>query len=199
MSGDLHVAIQSWLGGVTAAGKIGKSVLQPLLHERLIQLGLDVDKEDTKGFLTAGQSVWRSKDDQAIEPTAGRRRIDLVVRDSGKVFALIETESDLDDIREVGVSRRNGHYDVFSIARNSSGHWFHSYKSLERMAAALGYDNGGTTLGLDKVRSDDPRVHNPKSVSAFLVTGSCRPLDRKALRPRLATLRATIITVRDGR
>jgi hypothetical protein len=35
--------------------------------------------------------IWRSKDDQAIEPTTGRRRVDIVVNRDLTPVALIET------------------------------------------------------------------------------------------------------------
>lgn len=194
--GELQDEIRSALRTVRESGKIGKSLLQPLLCDRLTALGLEVDAEDEKGFLAAGKPVWRSKRDNCIEATLGRRRIDIVVRDAGRIIALIETESDLNDLRETGVSGRSGHYDVFSIARNSSGHWFHSYKSLERMAAALWYHNAGTVDTLERVASDDPQIHNPQAISIILVSGQSRALDRSILRPRLASLRASLLSVK---
>ncbi len=193
---ELQIAIQNALRTVRETGKIGKSILQPLLCERLTALGLEVDAEDQKGFLAAGKPVWRSKDNDCVEPTVGRRRIDIVVRDAGRILALIETESDLNDLRGSGVSGRNGHYDVFSIAKNSDSHWFHSYKSLERMAAALWYHNKGSVDTLALVTSDDPRIHNPQAISIILVAGQSRALDRQILRPRLASLGASLLSVK---
>ena len=192
---ELEVALRSAIKTVRVSGKIGKKILQPLLCERLTALGLDVDAEDQRGFLAAGKPVWRSKEDHCIEATLGRRRIDIVVRDAGRILALIETESDLDDLRESGVSGRNGHYDVFSIARDAAGHWFHSYKSLERMAAALWYHNAGTVDTLERIASDEPHIHNPQAISVILVTGKSRALDRSILRPRLTALGASLLSV----
>jgi len=193
---ELQVAVRSALTIVRDSGKIGKKILQPLLCERLTALGLDVDAEDERGFLAAGKPVWRSKEDRCIEATLGRRRIDIVVRDGGKILALIETESDLNDLRGSGISRRSGHYDVFSIARDSAGQWFHSYKSLERMAAALWYHNAGTVDTLERIESDEPQIHNPQAISVILVTGQSRALDRSILRPRLASLGASLLSVK---
>ena len=103
--------------------KSGQSILQPSIRDHLNQLGFEVDVEDTGLFLRPGLSVWRSKDTREIEGTAGRRKIDLVVRQNGKVVGLIETESDLNDLRRVGVTRRNGHYDpgLFTEACSAFG------------------------------------------------------------------------------
>lgn len=81
-------------------------------------------------------------------PTRARRIIDLVVYRSGSPVALIEAESDLNDLVNSGTTRRNGHYDVASIGRSANGANFNSYKSLERMASAAFYfswhNNAGT-------------------------------------------------------
>src|ERR1051326_2378707 len=75
----------------------------------------------------------RDKNNEQIEARRGRRKIDISAYWDTKPIAFIETESDLDDLRDVEVTRRNGHYDVFSIAKSASGAYFHSYKSLEHL------------------------------------------------------------------
>ena len=76
-----------------------------------------------------------------------------MIRKQGSVVCLIETESDLNDLREQGVSGRSGHYDVLSVARRDDGTWFHSYKSLERMAAAAWYATGHREVALADLKS----------------------------------------------
>jgi len=176
-------------------GKCGESLLKPAVKDALSRSGFEVDAEDTGIFLAAGASVWRDKESGEVVPTARRRRVDLVVRNGEQVVALIETESDLNDLREQGVSSRSGHYDVYSIARNGAGKWFDSYKSLERMAAAAYYASGGTTSALENMRSDLPSEHNPGHLPLFLVTGLSRALDRRILEPRLGSLGARVISV----
>ena len=117
-------------------------------------------------------AVWRSKDDHQIELTARRRRIDIVAYDGQQPIALIEIESDLGDLRSSGVTRRNGHYDVWSIAADENGAYFDSYKSLERMASAAVYYSVFMESGeypkpeeaiekLLSIRSSEPEAQNP--------------------------------------
>lgn len=181
------------------SGKIGRRLLQPRISEVLKSKGFDVDVEDTRGFLSAGLAVWRDKENGQIAETPGRRRIDLVVRRDDKVVALVEAESDLNDLRETGVSRRSGHYDVFSIARGAEGNWFDSYKSLERMATATFNATGQSIGDLEKVVSDSQAVHNPLGIGVLLVTGSSRSLDRRVLAPRLESLGARLISLVERR
>jgi len=176
-------------------GKIGQRILQPRIAHVLTSRGFDVDVEDIRGFVPSGLPAWRDKQSGEIVETSGRRRIDLVVRLDNRVVALVETESDLNDLRESGVSKRSGHYDVFSIARDEEGGWFHSYKSLERMATAA-FNAGGRSIGdLEEVVSNSPAEHNPEGVGILLVTGSSRSLDRRVLAPRLDSLGARLISI----
>jgi hypothetical protein len=164
------------------------------------------DTEDSQQFLLRGMPVWRSKDTQQIEVTAARRRIDIVVYAIERPIALVEIESDLGDLRLSGVTRRNGHYDVFSIGGDSEGQWFHSYKSLERMAAAAQYHSMFSQTGeypdissgiahLERLQSDDPKAHNPSGLELILVSGRCREVDHRVLAKRLTALNASLICI----
>lgn len=192
---ELGLVISKALQGLNIDGKTGKGLLQGRLVDFLGRAGFDADDEDTLQFLRGGLSVWRSKDTLNIEETRGRRRIDIVVRYKGSVVGLVETESDLNDLREHGVTRGSGHYDVVSIARAADGDWFHSYKSVERMAAGAFYAAGHSTEDLVRVQSNEPGVHNPLSIPMFVVTGVCRAKDRRILQPRLDSLGARLMAV----
>ena len=148
--------------------------------------------------------VWRSKESDGVTPTKRRRRVDIVVYRGEQLIAMVETESDLNDLRKEGVTRRNGHYDVASIARGDDGAYFNSYKSLERLAAAAFYWHVQHVSGnypspdqavamLDQISSDDPGIHNPGSVPLFLVSGFCRQQDPVILDRRLKSLAAVLI------
>jgi hypothetical protein len=161
-------------------------------------------KEDEAQFLQAQMPVWRGKLSNEVEPTHRQRRIDIVVYDDDIPIALIEVESDLDDLKVSGVSSRNGHYDIFSVAKSADGQYFHSYKSLERMAAAAFYyhlhqrdqiypDAKSAIEKLELVTSDRPDDHNPSQLPIFLVSGSCRAIDRGILDARLKSLGAELI------
>jgi hypothetical protein len=191
-------AIVEALKGVTVVGKMGKRILHPKIGSAIKDAGFVVDYEDTRGFLAAGLPVWRSKDNGLIEGTSGRRLVDLVVYDlNDGVVALVEIESELGDLKAERVTKRNGHYDVFSIAQNASGFHFDSYKSLERMAAAAFYHSSGadkpTAIAqLSALSSNDPRVRNPTGLGLFLVSGKVRPQDPGILRSRLLSLNAVL-------
>jgi hypothetical protein len=187
--------IKNSTSAITVSGKIGQRVLQPHIARTLTAYGFNVDIEDQAGFLPPGLAVWRDKHSCEVVETTGRRRIDLVIRKADKVLALIETESDLNDLREEGVSNRDGHYDVFSIARCASGMWFDSYKSLERMAAAAWYSAGRTRADLENVRSNSVEIHNSAGIGLILVSGRVRSKDRRVLAPRLGALGAHLIGV----
>lgn len=187
--------IRSGTAGISVSGKVGKSKLQPRIAQVLTAAGYDVDVEDMSGFFPAGLPAWRDKSNGQIVETTARRRIDLVIRKQGSVVCLIETESDLNDLREQGVSGRSDHYDVFSLARRADGTWFDSYKSLERMAAAAWYATGHRQAPLAELKSDLPEEHNPSGIGIVLVTGSSRAMDRRILAPRLKSLGAYLISV----
>lgn len=187
--------VRSGTASIPINGKVGQRLLQPRIAQVLTASGYDVDIEDTRGFFPPSLPAWRDKQSSEVVVTSGRRRIDLIVRRNEEVVALIETESDLNDLREHGVSGRSGHYDVFSIAGRADGTWFHSYKSLERIAAAVWYSTGRSQAALEQVRSDAPDAHNPQRICLILVTGSSRALDRRLLAPRLKALGASLVTI----
>jgi hypothetical protein len=108
----------------------------------------------------------------------------------------------LNDLQLSGISNRNGHYDVYSIAKSASGQFFHSYKSLERMAAAAAYHHLLThdhtyplpeyaAKHLEAISSNDPLRHNPSSMPMFLITGSCKKSE--ILDARMKSLDAEMI------
>ena len=175
-----------------------------MLAKGLVELGYEIDLEDSKQLLPSNVPVWRSKDGECeVIETKGRRRIDIVVYKDDDLVALIEVESDLNDLRDVGVTKRNGHYDVASISKNGVGKHFDSYNSAERMAtAAYCWHHRGTcdspkdvVKQLEAIESDSPADHNPGNVPLFLVSGRCRPIDHRVLKPRLDSLGATLICV----
>ena len=201
---EIKDVIQSAIRPLRIVGKEGRSKLQPTIAAALVEAGFEADKEDRKEFLASRMPVWRCKDNLAIKKTSKRRLIDIVVYKGQEVVGVIETEADLDDLREDGVSTRNGHYDVFSIARSSTGKFFDSYKSLERMAAAAYFHSAMVSSGhypipekgsalLEELRTNDPIVHNPLGIPLFLVSGRCRAKDRPILIERLASLNAQLI------
>jgi hypothetical protein len=204
---EIADVIAKWAARTHVSGKSGKELLQPTLAIALREAGYTVDVEDQGIFLRAGMPVWRSKDDSTIEATRGRRRVDLVVYSGSAAVALIETESDLHDLRSVGVTRRRGHYDVWSIAKTAGGEYFHSNKSLERMAAAAFYWHMFHSTGrypspdeavqlLESIHSDDALQHNPGGLRLFLISGICRAGDRPILEPRLQSLGAQLACVK---
>jgi len=206
---DAHDLILATVGAAIQSlkivGKTGKSLLQPSIARELQARNLVADQEDTRGFMAPGMCAWRSKDTGLPEPTTSRRRIDIVVYSGSDPVALIETESDLDDLRPPGtINRRDGHYDVHSLASTRSATHFESYKSLERMAAAAFYWSLAKPTGryptaeagvsaIQKIASDRPSDHNPGGLLLILVSGRCRPKDRSILSPRLASLGAHLI------
>ena len=201
---DVGEIIKTVLKGLTITGKMGQKILQPAISAALNSAGFQADKEDSKIFLRPRLPVWRSKDNGNIEITKARRKIDIVVRLNRNPIALVETESDLNDLKFDGVTKRNGHYDVLSMARAANGEHFNSYKSLERMAAAAYYFYlsetaedvlpSNATSRIEMVQSDAPCDHNPMGISLFLVTGSCRFRDAEILKPRLLSLGAQLIS-----
>ncbi|MGA1683825.1 MAG: hypothetical protein ACO38S_04885 [Gemmobacter sp.] len=193
---NLERLIRSGVKSFPVGPKSGNE-LQAHVGGLLAAEGYQVDLEDTRGFLRWAEPVWRDKRTGEIVPTPGRRRIDIVVRESlnGPVVALIEIESDLNDLRASGVSNRSGNYDVFSISRDQAGQWFHSYKSIERMAAAAFYCSGGTLQDLEFLSSNSPEDHNPTGLGILVVTGISRAIDRKILAPRLGSLGARLISL----
>ena len=198
--------VMKCLGGFQIQGKIGKSHLQPTIARALREAGFVADEEDAKQLLPAGIPVWRSKDDSKVVPTTRRRLVDIVVYRNGQLAALIETESDLNDLRVSGVSKRNDHYDVASISKNSDGEYFDSYRSVERMAVAAFHWNLRLKIdqdpspqqvvnSLESIQSDDPLLHNPAMVPILLVSGCCRKFDRPILSRRMESLNATLVCV----
>lgn len=202
---SLLAVVQSVASAVRCEGKLGRRLLQPSIAAALKAASFEVDQEDQRGFLASGMSPWRSKDTGLPEITTSRRRLDLVVYIQDRPIALIETESDLDDLRPPGVvNRRSGHYDVHSISSDAQGRPFESYKSLERMAAAAFYAAVAQSSGsypspaegcrlLEGIRSDAPDEHNPHALLLVLVSGRVRANDPSLLEPRLKALGAYLV------
>jgi hypothetical protein len=206
MSNHIVELINDWAAKINVVGKMGKKVLQPSLAMALREAGFRADEEDQACILQNGMPVWRNKEDSTIEPTALRRRVDIVVYRDNVLVAMIETESDLNDLRPSGITHRNGHYDVWSIGRAGNGEYFDSYKSLERMAAAAfcwdtlqrtgQYPSAADAImSLEGVHSDQPSDHNASAIPLILVSGSCRNRDETILAPRLRSLGASLICV----
>ena len=198
--------ISEWAGKRTGVGKTGKRQLQPTLAVALREAGFVADQDDPGQILRSGMPAWRSKDDGNIEPTIARRLVDIVLYQDQRLVGMIETESDLNDLRESGVTRRNGHFDVWSIARSATGSHFDSYKSLERMASAVFYwhllqktgvyptaEEAMTMLSANK--ADHRDEHNPANIGLYLVSGFCRAQDKAILAPRLRSLGAELVCV----
>ena len=206
---EILEVIKGSVKGKRTSGKMGKSYLQPTIAAALRTAGFNADEEDTAKLLPPRMPVWRSKDNHEVEETIVRRRVDIVVYKDGQLAAMIEAESSLGDLRVSGVSRRNGHYDVESIAKNADGGYFDSYKSLERMATAAFSWSIFCKTGahpsphqaqalLEAVRSDDTKLHNPANVPLFLVSGLCRKIDETILSRRIKSLSATLVCVSDA-
>jgi hypothetical protein len=207
---EIEKAIRSVFSSAPTSGKTGKSHLESAVAGALSGLGLSVDQFDARQFHRPGMPAWRSRDTGEIEPTTKRRIIDVVAYDSNDPAVLVEVESDLDDLQaNGGTSRRNGHYDVFSIARSANRTFFDSYKSLERMATAALFWHRMRTTGaytaptdaavlLDSLSSDDLTDHNPSGLPMFLVAGRCRPHDPGILEARLRSLGARLLAIRVG-
>jgi hypothetical protein len=185
-------------------GKVGRKLHDDIAAALKEQTKFRIVKEDTTKFLQAKMPVWRDKQSNEVEPTVNQRKIDIVVYDGEVPVALIEIESDLNDLQQTGISNRSGHYDVFSISRSASGEYFDSYKSLERMAAAAIYHHLYAREGsypaaefaidhLEALRSNSPTDHNPDRIPIFLVSGFCRSTDHKLLEARLKSLDAELI------
>lgn len=207
---ELIRTIRQAVSALAISGKTGKAVLQPTVASALSEAGFRVDLEDAAEVLPNWLPVWGSKDDGQVVPTVRRRRIDLVVYEADVPVALIETESDLNDLRIAGVTKRSGHYDVASIARHGDGGHFDSYNSLERMACAAFYWHQSRTCGryptreqavalLEAIASDDPGDHNPAGLTLVLVSGNCRPQDEGIIARRLRSLSASLVCVSRGR
>lgn len=195
--------ILATLGKVTGSGKLGDRVIDPAIAAALTHAGYAIDPKDRGQILAPGLPVWRDKATGTIVPTPRRREIDIVALADGAPVALIEIESDLDDLRATGITNRNGHYDVHSIARRADGRYFNSYHSLERMAVAAtvlarraanrSTTNEAVLTHLDGISSNDPAYHNPLRLPLFLAVGSARRSDPGILDSRLRSLGATLI------
>lgn len=211
MSGSSHAdciatIIRNALAEVKGTGKLGDRVIDPALSAALAGGGYDIDRKDRRGILSRGLPVWRDKATGAIVPTPARREIDIVAYFGSVPVALVEIESDLDDLRVSGISTRSGHYDVYSIARRGDGQYFDSYNSLERMAVSatvlslrargVPATNDSVTALLASLASDDPAIHNPLGLPLILAVGEARRSDPTILAPRLRALGATLMVRR---
>jgi len=179
------------------ANKGGNNRVDPAIQYALESAGYDVDSKDSRRFLRARMPVWQrySSGGYIVDPTAGRRIIDLVVYDpnSGIPIALVEVESDL---AHMGT---NGDYAVASIAHDARGQPFNGYKSVERMAAAAQFWAIAQATGkyptpaegverLKAIRSDRPAEHNPTGISLFLVCHVASQKHVRLLQRRLDSL-----------
>lgn len=201
---QIRAAIQQATDSTLVSGQHADGPLKDAIASSLRQAGFEADVGDKRKFLPDRLPVWRCKNSLRVVPTKRRRIIDIVIYSGNEPVALLETESNLKDLRLTGVSTRNGHYDVYSISRRADGLFFHSYNSVERMATAILWHTIGknssdpsteTFAGLmEKIKSDAPNDHNPCLMPCFLVTADCpRDIDREILEPRLTSLGADLI------
>ena len=180
----------------TPGKKSSERVLTSSLKDALEAAGYEVDSQDSRKLLPNGLSVWRYG--EWIEPTPGRRKIDIVVYRDGELAALIESEEDLNDVK---LGESFGRYFVQSLAKTSAGAYFPSYKSLERMAAAVYIAKHDTHMALERLQlitSDDLTEHNPLNIPTFL-TLACGFGDRgtrwrtDVLTPRIKSIGCRIV------
>lgn len=124
-------------------------------------------------------------DNEGHAAPALERAIDIAILQEGIPWAFIEVESDLDHAGKTG---SGAHYSVKSLARSGSGRRFVSYQSIERMAIAANSDAGRIAIV-----SDDPVVHNPRSLPLYLVVHNCTDAEISALDPRRRSLGVKLI------
>ena len=207
-SQELAGIIRNGTTGMAPSGrtKIGDAVLKPHIAQALQKQGLEADVEDSRAFMMSGLVAWRNTEDEEMPKRAGKLRPDIVVYRGGKVCGLVEIESDLNDVKENRINKRNGHYDVLSIARNAREDYFYSYKSLERMAVAV-FGESMRQAGqivtpeqviarLQTIKSDSDKDHNPLGLGIVLVTGYCRQKDLDILEERRQSIGAIILPLK---
>lgn len=162
-----------------------------------------MDLHDTRGFYPTGVPPWRLGDNSLESAT--RRFIDVVVYDSsGRLAALIESEDDIGDIAlPEWLPRR---YAVRSVARDATGKYFDSYRSIERIAVgalAAQYEASDARIllaHLEAIQSNTADDHNPKRIPLFLTLArgaNWRRTREKLLliKSRLSSLSCRIIAV----
>ena len=175
------------------SGKIGKRFQQHLKND-FPSLGLPYRLTMEDRLLPATTTMWRTQDEQPqIAP--GTARFDHALYLGQRVVGLIEVESDLDDVNN---RTRDGlkNYFVRSLAKNGDGHYFSSYRSLERMAIGARHLAGRdiSVASLEGIASDSHDEHNPEHLPLFLVNcagsqSSCI----EVLQRRMDSLQVTLI------
>lgn len=151
----------------TPGRKTSDTRLAAVIREALWTAGFVVDSQDARQVLPPGIALWRDEFGE-IEPTTLRRRIDMVVYDRDAIAAFIECEEDILNVNREGKHRR---YFVQSIAQGSTGRFFSSYRSIERMAVAADVCAHGSQNVIERLsgrRSDDPSVHNALRIPLFV-------------------------------
>lgn len=187
----------------SAQAKSSSTGVEPAIARALLKANYDVDPQDTRGLYPTGVPTWRVAGDVLAAPA--KRRIDIVAYDkAGFLVALIESEDDVGDVAlPTWITRR---YAVRSVARDADGHFFDSYRSIERMAvAAAGVQRDDSAqvpllAQLEAIKSDEPLLHNPAKIPLFLTLARGmrwrRTVDRLALiQPRLTSLGCRVIAV----
>ena len=166
------------------------------LKDALQAAGYEVDPQESRRLLPNGLSVWRYG--VWIEPTPGRRKINMVLYRDGNLVALVESEEDLNDVKR---GDSFGRYFVQSLAKTSTGVYFPSYKSLERMAVAVYIAKYGAedALGqLQLITANDITEHNPLAIPTFITlacgfSNSGTRWRTDVLRPRLGSIGCKVI------
>ncbi len=177
--------------------KTGSRVLHPLILQRLNDNGLDATKEFRE--LNVHGPAWRYwKSEEIVPAPAGWKSVDVKVTYQGAIVALVEIESDLDDLPANPGEyprNRNGSYAVKSLARNKGGDSFESYHPLERMAvAAIAWAGQASDAhSMAQIKGNSPAVHNPSGLPLFVAVERCRSNDLVILKPRLLSLKAEIL------
>lgn len=194
--------LRDFRGNVVHRKKLGTLFQGYVIQQwRSLSLPLSISSEDLGGIQRInlrGQPLWRRRSTGEPVVAPGSSRIDFVLRDGNdEVAALVEIESDVDDIKAAQTRGGSRNYFVQSIAKNGAGLPFESYHSLERMAVACLRLAGNETsvAALEAIHSDRVQDHNPLKLPLFLVNTAGREQSSLmgVLDKRLQSLDATAI------
>ncbi len=192
VANDIEKAIRPVVAEhMVGASRGSEARVVPSLRQALQAAGFDAS---TKHRLAGPLVMGRAPETGGLRPSVSWAEADIAIMRDGRLVGIIESEHDLAWVVPNGGqtpgSSAAWRYTMSSIPLNGASVPFASYSPLERMAYIANWqgDAASTFQRLERIRSDDPKEHNPSALAFFLVSEVPDPRGSRIIECRMRSL-----------